>query len=274
MKFYQRIRRIQKRNDSLLCIGLDPDPAKMPVHLRKTRDPLYEFSRRIVDATCDLVCAYKINLAFFEASGVRGLKSLERVVASIPRDVLKIGDGKRGDIGNSAERYSESLFREFGFDAVTVNPYMGTDSVAPFLRDPARGAFILALTSNSGAKDFQYLTSRGRPLYEHVIARTTAWNSRKNCGIVVGATRPGELRRIRAMSADMPFLIPGVGAQGGDIGASVRYGCTSDGSMAIINAGRSILYASSSRDFPQASRTATLRLLDTIRGYREKYFSR
>src|SRR5512140_1781857 len=201
----------QTARNTLLCVGLDTDVTKTPSHLRSSDDPVADFNRRIIDATHDLACAYKLNLAFYEAAGERGLRSLRATLAAIPPDVITIGDAKRGDIGNTAELYARALFQEFNFTACTVNPYMGTDAVEPFLRDPRRGVFILALTSNPGAKDFQYLRARERPLYEHVIRKVKQWDTRRNCGLVIGATRPKELQSIRTIVPEMPVLIPGIG---------------------------------------------------------------
>jgi orotidine 5'-phosphate decarboxylase subfamily 2 len=272
MTFYTKLRRIQKKNNSLLCIGLDTDIDTIPECLFGWGDPIVEFNRQIIDATMDLVCAYKINLAFYEVTGEHGWSTVHQTLAHIPGEILTIGDGKRGDIGSSSERYARLAMDDYEFGASTVNPYMGGDSVAPFLKDRARGAFILALTSNPGARDFQYLPVRGKPLYEHVIARAAKWNTRNNCGLVVGATRPKELRRIRSLAPEMPLLIPGVGAQGGDVRSAVRYGCARDGLMAIINASRSIIYASSGEDFARSAREAALALRDEMNVYRRKYF--
>ena len=189
MNFSQHLRRIQRKADSLLCIGLDTDINKIPESLFAFGDPVYEFNRRIIDATKDLVCAYKINLAFYESTGEHGWYTIHQTLARIPDDIVTIGDAKRGDIGNSSEMYAKLLVDDYEFTATTVNPYMGEDSVAPFLKNSHQGAFILAVTSNPGAKDFQYLKVKGRPLYEQVITRTKKWNRKKNCGLVVGATR-------------------------------------------------------------------------------------
>lgn len=274
MNFSQRVRTVQKETNSLLCIGLDPDLKRIPRTMRKTPDPLAAFCRAIIDATADLVCAYKVNLAFFEAHGVRGMKSLERVLQRMPSGVLCIGDAKRGDIGNSASMYAEGLFRNFGFDAVTVSPYMGEDSVLPFLTDRSRGAFVLALTSNKGASDFQYLRSGKRQLFNHVVLRVRKWNRQRNCGIVVGATKSTQLREIRDLVPTMPILIPGIGAQGGDLRTSVRYGCTTKGDLAILNVGRTVLYASSGKQFAFAARSAAGQVRDEINHYRSLYFRR
>ncbi len=268
MNFTGRLAAVQKTTGSLLCVGLDPDPGRMPAAFRGDGADVAEFNRRIIEATSDLVCAYKLNLAFYEAAGEHGWSMLRRTLSFIPENVVTIGDAKRGDIGNTAAMYAHALLADLGFRATTVNPYMGFDSVEPFLRDPERGAFILAVTSNPGAKDFQYVKAGAHPLYERVIRRAQSWNTKGNCGLVVGATRPAELRRIRAMVPDMPILIPGIGAQGGDLKSAVRHGCTRDGLLAIINAGRSILYASSGEDFADAARRAAAELRDEINRYR------
>lgn len=272
MNFYRKLRTIQKKNNSLLCIGLDTDINRIPEFLFEYGDPIYEFNRRIVDATRDIVCAYKINLAFYEVTGEHGWYTVHQTLARIPEEIVTIGDAKRGDIGNSSEAYAKLIVDDYEFAACTVNPYMGEDSVKPFAKNAHQGVFVLTLTSNPGAKDFQYLRVRGRPLYEHVIAHVKKWNRRKNYGFVVGATRPRELKRIRSLVNDMPLLLPGIGAQGGDLEASVRYGCDREGFMAVINASRSILYASNGEDFARAARAEAVRLRNAINTLREKYF--
>lgn len=272
MRFYTRLRSIQRRNQSLLCIGLDTDVKKIPVSLRSHDDPVVEFNRQIIDATKDLVCAYKLNLAFYEALGEYGWRTIRRTLSHIPEEVVTIGDGKRGDIGNSAEMYARAIGTGLGFTACTLHPYMGKDSVAPFMAKPDQGVFILAVTSNPGARDFQYLKVRGKPLYEYLVIRTEQWNTKKNCGLVVGATRPRELKHIRKLAPDMPILIPGIGAQGGDLKAAVRYGCDRRGEMAIINASRSIIYASGAEDFASAARAEAARVRDEINAYRAMFF--
>jgi orotidine-5'-phosphate decarboxylase len=272
MSFYDKLRAIQKKNNSLLCIGLDPDLTRMPRHLHDHDNPVGEFCERIVEATNVLACAYKLNLAFFEALGERCWSTVHHVLSCIPPGIITIGDAKRSDIGNSAEIYARSLLDDFKFTATTVNAYMGEDSVQPFIKDPERGAFVLALTSNPGAKDFQYLKIGGKPIYEHVIAKGKKWNTQKNIGFVVGATRPAQLKRVRQLVPDMPLLIPGVGAQGGDVKLAVRYGCDVHGEMALINASRSILYASSGEDFADAAHSAATTLRDKMNKYREQFF--
>lgn len=271
MNFSKKIRHIQRTRASLLCIGLDTDAALIPRHLGRSANAVLAFNRRIIDATAELVCAYKLNLAFYETLGAEGWRVMEKTLEHIPRGIITIGDGKRGDIGNTSERYAQALFDELGFDAVTVNPYMGYDSVEPFLRWNDRGVFLLALTSNSGSNDFQRLRVSGRPLYERVVRSAVKWNSKKNIGLVVGATYPNELRRIRNLAPEMPILIPGIGKQGGNLKPAIRYGCTKRGDRAIINASRSILYASHGKDFAQAARRETMRLRDEIEKYREVF---
>jgi orotidine-5'-phosphate decarboxylase len=272
MSFTEQLRTVQQTQGSLLCVGLDTDPGKLPAHLGAVENPVVEFNKRLIDATHDLVCAYKINLAFYEALGESGWSAIQQTLRHIPKGVVTIADGKRGDIGNSSERYASSLFTASGFGACTVAPYMGTDSLEPFIRYDDRGVFVLAVTSNPGAKDFQYLKVRGKPLYEHVIARVKKWNHKSNCGLVVGATKPKEMQRIRSLVPTMPLLIPGVGSQGGSIQSAVRFGCSRQGDLAVINASRSILYASSGSDFSSAARSAAVALRDEINRYREKYF--
>ena len=265
MTFTQRLREIQTKQNSLLCIGLDVDEDKIPAHLQSEKNPVLEFNRQIIEATHDLVCAYKPNLAFYEAMGERGLATLRETLKLIPKSVITIGDGKRGDIGNTAERYAKSLFDDFGFDSVTVNPYMGFDSVEPFLRNPEKGVFILALTSNPGSKDFQRLKVGTKPLYEKVVTTVKKWNTNQNIGLVVGATHPKELQRIRKIVPDMPILIPGIGKQGGDLKSAIRYGCDKHSQLAIINASRSIIYASSGKDFAEAARMEAIKMVEEMK---------
>ena len=272
MTFLDKLRAAQRRNGSLLCVGLDPEPSKIPASLRKREDGIEVFCRRIVEATSDLVAAYKLNISFYEASGERSWDSVHRILRSIPPGVVTIGDGKRGDIATSAEKQAVLLCDDWKFDASTVNPYMGRDAVEPFLRRREQGAFVLAVTSNPGGKDFQKLTVKGKPLYEYVIRAAKKWNTLGNVGLVVGATRPAELKRARALAPGLPFLIPGIGAQSGDLAATVRYGCDRKGELAVINVGRAILYASGGEDFAEKARAAALRYRDEINSYRDRFF--
>ncbi len=272
MDFVQKLRHIQRKNNSLLCIGLDTDAAKVPEFLYAYGDPQFEFNRRIIDATKDLVCAYKLNVAFYESAGEHGWYTVHQTLARMPDDVVSIGDAKRGDIPSSAERQALLLCEDWEFNGTTVNPYMGKDSVEPFMRRRDQCAFILAVTSNRGARDFQYLRVNGKPLYEQVVRTAKRWNARKNLGLVAGANRPAELKRIRDLAPGMPILIPGIGAQKGSLEAAVRYGCDKNGELAVINVGRSIVYASSGEDFAARAREAASEYRDKINKIREKYF--
>ncbi len=252
-----------RKNRSLLCVGLDPDPAKLPVK------DVFEFNKAIIDATADLVCAYKPNLAFYEAMGVRGLQALKKTVAYIPKNIPVIGDAKRGDIGNTAIAYARALFGYYKFDAVTLNPYLGYDSVEPFLDYKDKGVFVLCRTSNSSACDFQDLVDNfGMKLYQSVALRAGDWNKDGNIGLVVGATYPEELKEIRKLCPDMLLLIPGIGAQGGDLESSVKYGIDTNKERAVIVAARQVLYASPDKDYAQAARQAAIELRDSINKFR------
>ncbi|MBM4168638.1 MAG: orotidine-5'-phosphate decarboxylase [Ignavibacteria bacterium] len=273
ISFTERLLHVQQRQDSLLCIGLDTDPALLPPHLERSESAVLDFNRALIEATHHLVCCYKINLAFYEAMGAEGYHTLKKTLESIPNHLITIGDGKRGDIGNTSARYADALFVQLGFDAATVNPYMGFDSVEPFLTKPDRGVFLLALTSNRGSKDFQHLKIGTKPLYERVVAAAKKWNSNENIGLVVGATQPRQMKRIRTVVPRMPLLIPGIGSQGGDLPSAVRNGCTQDGYGAIINVSRSVIYASRSTDYADAARQEALRLRNEIRTIQERYFT-
>jgi orotidine-5'-phosphate decarboxylase len=218
----------------------------------------------IVEATYDLVCAYKPNLAFYEAMGVEGLRSLAATVGCIPDTVPVIGDAKRGDIGNTAGAYARALFEGYGFDAVTVSPYLGGDSLEPFLEYEGKGVFVLCRTSNPGSADLQELKVEGQPLYEVVAKKALEWNKNGNIGLVVGATYPDDLKRVRGICADMPILIPGVGRQGGDLAAAVRNGVDANKEKAIINSSRSIIFASKEKDFAEVARVEAMKMRDEI----------
>jgi orotidine-5'-phosphate decarboxylase len=267
MTFNALLRERIRSSRSLVCVGLDVDPGRLPAPLRDKPDAVFRFSKALIEATSDLVLAYKPNLAFYESLGVEGWDLLRRVIRLIPEGVIKIGDGKRGDIGSTAEKYAEALF-DLGFDAVTVNPYLGWDTVKPFVEDETKGCFVLCLTSNPSSRDFQFLESGGKPLFLHVAGKAAQWNRNGNCGLVVGATHPGDLASIRLAAPDLPFLIPGVGAQGGDLEASVREGTDHAGEMAVINSSRGILYASAGADFAEAARHETGKLRDAINAAR------
>jgi orotidine-5'-phosphate decarboxylase len=265
MTFIEKLSAVSQKNRSLLCIGLDPAPNLMPIK------DVFRFNREIVDATADLVCAYKPNLAFYEALGMKGLKALEKTLAHIPEEIPVIGDAKRADIASSSEAYARALFQYFGFDAATVNPYLGEDSIAPFITYGDKGVFILCKTSNVGAANFQELlcsepASAGntRPLFEMVALKATEWNTHGNIGLVVGATHPQQLRRVRELCPELPLLIPGIGTQGGDLAAVIRYGVDDKEQKVVINCSRQIIYASKGKDFARAVRSEALMLRDRI----------
>ncbi len=263
MNFIEKLTTIARKNKSLLCVGLDPDPGLMP-----DKVGIFEFNKAIIDTTSDLVCAYKPNLAFYEALGNEGLDALKHTVDYISEDIPVIADAKRGDIGNTAKAYAQAIFSHFNFDATTVSPYLGFDSVEPFIQYRDKGVFILCRTSNAGAADFQSLRCQvengHRPLFEIVALKASQWNIHGNIGLVVGATYPEELRLIRQNHPDMPLLIPGIGAQGGDLALTVRYGVDAQGEKAIINSSRQIIYASREKDFAEAARRAASTLRDQI----------
>jgi orotidine-5'-phosphate decarboxylase len=271
MGFIDKLCARWQQADSLLCVGLDPDPAKFPDRFVDDDDALFNFCRDISDATAEYACAFKPQIAYFAAHN-DGEAQLQRLIAHLNAeypDIPVILDAKRGDIGSTAAQYAVEAFERFGADAVTLNPYMGRDSADPFLQYNDRGCIFLCHTSNPGARDFQELDVGGEPLYLR-IARTIArdWNTDGNCALVVGATYPQELRAIRAVVGDMPLLIPGVGAQGGDVQAVVENGATADGTGLMINASRSILYASRDADYAEAAARAARTLRDTINRWR------
>jgi orotidine-5'-phosphate decarboxylase len=268
--FFDKLEQASRRNGSLLCVGLDPDPGRLPI------PDVAAFNRAIIEATAELVCAYKPNLAFYEALGEAGLAALRDTLAAIPPDIPVIADAKRNDIGNTAKAYARALFDELGVDAATVNPYLGGDAVEPFLEREDKAAFILCRTSNPGARDLQDLLvtdasgSEARPLFEAVAEVAGRWNSRGNVGLVVGATYPEELKRVRQLCPEMTFLVPGVGAQGGDVAAVMRNGIDRTGRGLIINVSRQVLYASREKDFAQAAAEAARQLRDEIEGQRQQ----
>ena len=264
MRFVEKLRDISRKNKSLLCVGLDPEIERIPKFLLKEDDPIYEFNRRIVDATYDLVCAYKPNLAFYQAQGSRGIDSMSKTIEHISSELPIIVDAKLADIGNTSRMYARFVFEVLGGDAVTVNPYLGGDALQPFLDYDDKGIFVLCLTSNQGAKDLQGLPCDGMPLYHQVARQVGEWNVKGNCGLVLGATHPEDIKAIREIAPRMPFLIPGLGAQGGDLESSLRYGVNSEGELAIINSSRSIIYASSGADFTQTARRAALDLREKM----------
>ncbi len=270
--FIEQLTRAWERSDSLACVGLDPEIERFPRHIAAEPSPIFQFNRAIIDATADLVCAYKPQFAHYAACEAED--QLERTIEYIHKThpgVPVILDAKRGDVGNTAERYAIEAFERYGADAVTVNPYLGGDALEPFLRHADKGVAILCRTSNPGARDLQDLVIGARKLYQ-VVAELTAqrWNSRGNCLLVVGATYPGDLAEVRALVGDIPLLVPGVGAQRGDVSQVVQNGQTAHGTGLIISSSRGILYASAGEDFAGAARAATQQLRGEINSSRTR----
>jgi orotidine-5'-phosphate decarboxylase len=243
-----------RKKGSYLCVGLDTDPTKIPAHLKGADDPVFEFNKQIIDATAEFAVAYKPNIAFYEASGPFGWLSLQKTIQYIPKNCFTIADAKRGDIGNTSSLYAKAFFDTLEFDSITVAPYMGEDSVRPFLTRQGKWVILLAHTSNPGSSDFQLIESKeGRPLFEEVILRSKAWGTPENLMYVVGATRADKMESIRRLAPQHFFLVPGIGAQGGDLETISRFGLTKDCGL-LINSARSIIYASSKEDFADAAR--------------------
>jgi len=273
MRALEKLKETQTKNKSMICLGLDLDPKKMPGEYGKSIKGMYDFAHQIINATSDKVCAYKPNIAFYENHGPEGLSLLKQIIEHIPEDISVIVDGKRGDIGNTAAQYAEAMFGKLNADWVTLNPYMGYDSMRPFLEYKDRGVFILCLTSNSGSKDFQLLNVEGKPLYRVVAEKVAFWNKENNCGLVVGATQPEQLKEIRDIAGDMALLIPGVGAQGGSLEKAAEYGTEGFKKPAVINVSRSVLYASSGEDFAVRARAELFKLnqmVDSVRRGNQK----
>ena len=278
MTFLDQLRAAERQNSSMLCVGLDPEPSKFPAHLRGDASKIYDFCAAIVDATADLAMAFKPQIAYFAAH--RAEDQLERLVAHMRRtapQVPVILDAKRGDIGSTAEQYAIEAFERYGADAVTLSPFMGFDSVQPYLKYHGKGAFLLCRTSNPGGDDFQpqrLMDLPGQPrLFEHIAALAQGpWNLNGQLGLVVGATYPAEIERVRALAPTVPLLIPGVGAQGGDAVATVKAGWRAlNGDTTapiIVNSSRAILYASSGEDFAQAARREAIRTRDVLHACR------
>jgi orotidine-5'-phosphate decarboxylase len=274
MNFIRALNAAWHDRNSLLCVGLDPDPAKFPAHLQGKPDAIFEFCKGIVDATADLVCCFKPQIAYFAAR--RAEDQLEALIAHIHEQhpgVPVILDAKRGDIGSTAEQYAIEAFERYRADAITVNPYMGRDSIDPYLAYPDKGVILLCRTSNPGGSDLQFLDVGGagvqERLYERVARLIAAeWNRNGQCALVVGATFPAEIARVRELTGDMPLLVPGIGAQGGDIEATVHAGRTSNGTGLMINSSRAILYAGKDENYAQAARNMALDTRDAINRHR------
>ena len=275
MDFLELLRTATAQNDSMLCVGLDPDPERFPGTWRGDARKMYDFCAAIVDSTADLVCAFKPQIAYFAAHGAE--EQLERLLQHIrchAPQVPVILDAKRGDIGATAEQYAKEAFERYGADAVTLSPFMGFDSIAPYLDYPGKGAFLLCRTSNPGGDDLQnqrLASVPGAPLlYEHIARLAQGpWNRNGQLGLVVGATYPAEIERVRALAPTLPLLIPGVGAQGGDAAATVRAGLRAEGPI-IVNSSRAILYASTKENFAAAARAEALRTRDALNAARAR----
>ncbi len=243
-----------KKKQSYLCVGLDTDIDKIPDHLKKEADPVFEFNKQIIDATHNYCVAYKPNIAFYEALGPRGWESLQKTLEYIPKDCFTIADAKRGDIGNTSSLYARAFFEQMNFDSITVAPYMGEDSVKPFLKFKDKWVILLAHTSNPGSADFQLIESKvtERRLYEEVIVKAKTWATPDQLMFVVGATQADKMKHIRALAPDHFFLVPGIGAQGGDLEMVSKFGMNKDCGL-IVNSARAIIYASSEKDFATAA---------------------
>jgi orotidine-5'-phosphate decarboxylase len=264
--FTEKLAAAVKENDSLVCVGLDPDPSLMPI------DDVVTFCQKIIEATSGTVCAYKPNLAFFEALGTHGWEVLAEVLRSVPPEIPVIGDAKRGDIGNSSAAYAKAVFEELGCDAMTVNAWGGRDSIEPFLEYQDKGVIIWCRSSNPSAIDFQDLDvsfeGKQRPLWQVVALRANEWNKRGNVGIVMGATYPAQLKEARGLCPTMPILVPGIGAQEGALKEAVRAGLDAQNEGIIVNASRSVLYAARDSDYPMAAHVAAELLRGEINNYR------
>lgn len=254
---------IQKKS-SFLCVGLDPDLEKIPTHLRSEPDPIFSFCKAIIEETADFAVAFKPNIAFFEALGAKGWETLAKVAEIMPKDVFTIADAKRGDIGNTSKLYAKAFFESMDFDSVTVAPYMGKDSVTPFLEFETKWVILLALTSNAGSLDFQLIEDiSGKPLYQSVLEKSQKWGSPENLMYVVGATRGELIGEVRRVAPEHFFLVPGVGAQGGSLADVAKYGMNSTCGL-LVNSSRGIIYASGGKDFAKAARNEAQKLQEQM----------
>jgi len=270
MNFMTKLRKAWASSNSLLCVGLDPDPSKFPGMLRDKPRAILDFNKAIIDATHDLVCAYKPQIAYFASQAAEDqlLETIDYLRSQYPHIPI-ILDAKRGDIGSTADQYAAEAFARYQADAVTVNPYLGSDSITPFTRYAEKGVVILCRTSNAGAQDLQDLQIDGKPLFLHLASKVTKeWNGNQNCLLVVGATWPEQMRQVRDVVGEMPLLVPGIGAQGGDVQALVKAGKTTEGTGLIISSSRAVLYADSGKHFAQAARQVAKAAQDEINLYR------
>lgn len=252
---------ISNNEGRFICVGLDTDVEKIPIHLKSFNDIIFEFNKQIIETTSENTAAYKFNLAFYESEGINGIKQLEKTLKLIPEGILTIGDAKRGDIGNTSKMYAKSLFEHFNFDATTLSPYMGYDSISPFLDYEDKLHFILALTSNQGADDFEKVTLEdGKKLYELVINKVNEWNTNQNCGIVFGATQINELEKNISTFEQLPVLVPGIGVQGGSLEDVIEQFSKRDQMRLLINVSRSIIYKDNTKNFAIAANDELKRL--------------
>lgn len=251
---------------SVLCVGLDTDTTKIPQHLLQEADPVFSFNKAIIDATKDYTVAYKLNTAFYEAQGLKGWESLQKTLEYIPKDIFTIADAKRGDIGNTAEQYARTFFHTYPFDSVTVAPYMGADSVQPFMQFNGKWAIVLGLTSNKGSADFQLQPSGDELMYEKVLKTVASWGTPENTMFVIGATRKEQLQHVRAMLPEHFFLVPGVGAQGGDVDTVCSNAMNKDGGL-LINVSRGVIYVSSGTDFAEQAGKAAAEYQQQMAAY-------
>lgn len=267
--FSETLNKHIKRKRSMLCVGLDTDIQQIPSSLLSEVDPLFFFNKEIIEATSEYVCAYKLNIAFYESLGLPGWELLEKTLAIIPKGILIIADAKRGDISNTSRKYAETYFKTYSFNCITVSPFMGLDSLEPFLEYKDKGIFILCLTTNSGAQDFQRLQVQGETtpvaLYLKIARKVVEWNfNYGNCGLVVGGTQLREIEDVRKVALNLPFLVPGIGTQGGNLELAVKYATDDKGFSALINASRSVIYGSSEMDFAEVARERAKHLRDQI----------
>ena len=259
--------KIVNKEGKFICVGLDTDHKKIPLHLSTIKNPVVKFNRKIIDATKDSAAAYKLNLAFYESAGIKGLENLEETLSFIPKNLLVIADGKRGDIGNTSRMYAQSIYDHFKFDSATLNPYMGNDSLGPFLEYIDKLNFILVLTSNPGSSDFQkQKLHSGNYLYQEVLQKIRQWNTAKNCGIVFGATNLSDLKDNIQNIDELPLLIPGVGAQGGNLSDTVSALFDNNKNSFLINVSRGIIHKSSGEDFADAARNELIAMNNIISG--------
>lgn len=272
MNFKTKLNAISKKHNSLVCVGLDSDPAKIPSHLKKEKHPQFVFNKAIIDSTADLVCCYKPNSAFYEAEGAKGVEQLKMTMDYLKSkypEIPVILDAKRADIGNTNFGYIKYAFDYLRSDAITLHWYVGREGLKPFLELSDKGLFIYCRSSNTGAGEFQDLKMDGKPFYQILAKKVLKdWNYNNNCGLIFGATYPRELEIVRRIVGEMPILIPGIGAQGGDVEKTVQAGVDKDGQNAIINSSRGIIFASAGEDFAQKAREETKKLKDIINNYR------